>query len=82
MFIVASDDYDGEPSPAELAAIEGEWPVIEAELTLLDAEIAVLAAPRPVPALDWSRVRAAERAVISAWLGWLAGLPRTGREAA
>ncbi len=82
MFIVASDDYDGEPSPDELAAIAAEWPVIEAELSLLDAEIGVISAPRPVTAWQWRRVRAAERAVVSAWLEWLASLPQTGREAA
>lgn len=84
MSIVASDDFDGEPSPAELAAIEAEEPVIAAELDLLDAELAILNVPRPTE-LDWHRVRAAEKAVIAAWLSvWLFRRPlrRTGREVA
>jgi hypothetical protein len=83
MSIVASDAFDGEPSREELAAIEAEWSVIAAEMKLLDAEIAVLAAPRPVPPLDWTRVRAAERDVIAAWLAyWLAESIDAGTEAA
>jgi len=33
-----------EPTLAELAAIEAEWPLIEVELALLDAEIAEVSA--------------------------------------
>jgi hypothetical protein len=38
-------DYDLEPSPAEIAAIELEYPAIEAGVALVDAEIAVLDSP-------------------------------------
>lgn len=33
---------DREPTPAELAAIEAEWPAIEADLAALDQEIRAL----------------------------------------
>lgn len=51
-----------EPSPAELDAIEAEWPLIAAELDVLDAEIAIInAADHGGPAvLDWRRLRRAE----------------------
>jgi hypothetical protein len=49
-----------EPSRAELAAIENEWPLIEAELLLLDAEIRNLIAGHHVSELDVRRVRRAE----------------------
>ncbi|UQU65098.1 DUF6284 family protein [Couchioplanes caeruleus] len=54
-----------EPSPAELDAIEAEWPLIAAELDVLDAEIAIInAADRGGPApLDWRRLRRAEARV-------------------
>ncbi|MGW4462192.1 DUF6284 family protein [Micromonospora sp. NPDC004704] len=52
-----------EPSPAELAEIERELPLIAAEVELLDAEITVLSA-EPLPTeLDWRRVRRAARRV-------------------
>jgi len=54
-------DDDAGPSPADLAAIEHEWPLIAAELDVLDAEIAVLNADEhggPSP-LDWRRLRRA-----------------------
>lgn len=54
-----------EPTRAELAAIEAEWPRIAAEMDLLDAEITMLyAADRggPTP-LDWRRLRRAEARV-------------------
>ena len=47
-------------APAELAAIEAEWPLIEAELALLDAEIAALSVAGGPSPLDWRRVRRAE----------------------
>jgi hypothetical protein len=52
--------YD-EPSPADLAAIEREWPLIEAEMAMLDAQIVILSAEggRPSP-LDWRRLRRAQ----------------------
>jgi hypothetical protein len=56
---------DTEPTAADLAAIEAEWPRIAAEMDLLDAEIAVLnAADRGGPSpLDWRRLRRAEARV-------------------
>jgi hypothetical protein len=59
------DAYDMEPTPADLAAIEAEWPVIEAELGVLDAEIAALSHDGPAP-LDWRRVRRARRQLLAA----------------
>lgn len=62
------DAYDVEPTPAELTAIEAEWPLIEAELALLDAQLAVLnAAGGPSP-LEWRRLRRASRRVLAAQL--------------
>lgn len=57
------DDEAG-PTPAELAAIEREWPLIEAELALLDAEIRVLTADGGPTVLDWRRLRRAEARVL------------------
>ncbi|MEV1107079.1 DUF6284 family protein [Micromonospora sp. NPDC049751] len=54
-----------EPTSAELAAIEAEWPLIEAELSVLDAEISLINAADhggPSP-LDWRRLRRAEARV-------------------
>ena len=48
-----------EPTAADLAAIEAEWPLVEAELALLDAEIRALAAVGGPSALDWRRLRRA-----------------------
>lgn len=59
------DAYDIEPTPADLAAIEAEWPLIEAELGVLDAEIAALTHDGPSP-LDWRRVRRARRRLLTA----------------
>ncbi|TDU89181.1 hypothetical protein EV138_2741 [Kribbella voronezhensis] len=58
---VSSED----PSPADLAAIEREWPLIAADLDLLNAEIACLIAGPNVSALDWRRIRRAERRVLT-----------------
>lgn len=68
-----------EPTEAELAAIEVEWPLIAAELDLLDAEISLLhAADRGGPSpLDWRRLRRAEARVIRA--AAVVARPRTGR---
>lgn len=55
-----------EPSGADLAAIEREWPVIEAEIEELDAWIQVLIADRHVSKLDWRRLRRAQRRVLVA----------------
>ncbi|MEV6368742.1 DUF6284 family protein [Micromonospora musae] len=57
-----------EPTAADLAAIESEWPLIAAELDLLDAEITMLYAEDrggPSP-LDWRRLRRAEAGVTRA----------------
>jgi hypothetical protein len=54
-----------EPSAADLAAIEVEWPLIEAELSLVDAEIRVLTAEGGPSPLDWRRLRRAERRVLA-----------------
>ncbi len=57
--------FDREPTPADLAAIEAEWPVIEAELGVLDAEIAALTHDGGPSALDWRRVRRARRQLLA-----------------
>lgn len=54
-----------EPTAADLAAIDTEWPLIAAELDVLDAEITMLYAEDhggPTP-LDWRRLRRAEARV-------------------
>lgn len=53
-----------EPSPADLAAIEHEWPLIEAELALLDAEIVALNSEGGPSPLDRRRIRRAEQRVM------------------
>ena len=69
-----------EPTAAELAAIEAEWPVIAAELAVLDAEIRALMAVGGGSPLDWRRLRRAERQVIATYARMLAcpagGTPR------
>lgn len=52
------------PSPAELAAIQREWPLIEAEMSLVAAEIRVLTAEPQPTVRDWHRLRTAERHVL------------------
>lgn len=54
-----------EPSAADLAAIDVEWPVIAAGIDVVNAEIALInAADRGGPSpLDWRRLRRAEAAV-------------------
>ncbi|TDU89453.1 hypothetical protein EV138_3021 [Kribbella voronezhensis] len=54
-----------EPTAADLAAIEREWPLIAAELDLLDAEISYINAGPSPSALDRRRVRRAERRVLA-----------------
>ena len=56
---------DTEPTHAELAEIEREWPAIEAELALLDAEIRMLSAEGGSSSLDWRRLRRAQRRVLA-----------------
>jgi hypothetical protein len=53
------------PTAAEMRALVAEEPVIEAEVAVTAAEIDVLASPSE---LAWRRLRAAERALITAWL--------------
>ncbi|TCO45542.1 hypothetical protein EV646_108165 [Kribbella antiqua] len=55
---------DEEPTPADLAAIEQEWPLITAELDLLDAQIAYINAGPAASVLDRRRVRRAEHRVM------------------
>lgn len=55
-----------EPTDADLAAIEREWPVIEAELEELDAWIQILIAGRHASGLDWRRLRRAQRRLLAA----------------
>jgi hypothetical protein len=57
---------DDEPSAADLAAIEREWPLIEAELDLLNAQIALVNAGPNVSVLDGRRARRAAHRVIEA----------------
>jgi hypothetical protein len=68
-----------EPTPAELADIEREWPLIDAELALLDAEIRALAVAGGPSQLDWRRLRRAERRVLAARLRLAA--PATAEQA-
>ena len=63
------------PTPAELAAIEAEWPLIEAELNLLDAEIVALSAAGGPSPLDWRRLRRAERRVLAVRLRLITARP-------
>lgn len=58
-------DESHEPTIAELAEIEQEWPLIDAELDLLNAEIAAITAGESVSAMDRRRVRRAERRVLA-----------------
>jgi hypothetical protein len=64
---------EGEPTAADLSAIEADWPVLAAELAVLDAEIRVLSAAGGPSALDWRRLRRAQRRVLAAQLRQLAG---------
>jgi hypothetical protein len=59
------DDYDMEPTTADLDAIEAEWPVIEAELAILDAEIAVLSTAGGPSPMDRRRLRRARRRLLA-----------------
>lgn len=63
------EKYEGaeeQPSVADLAAIDQEWPLIVAELDLLDAEILILSAVGGPSPLDWRRLRRAEQRVMRA----------------
>jgi Family of unknown function (DUF6284) len=52
-----------EPTAAELAAIEREWPLIAAELAVVDAEVTIADADGQPTELDVRRLRHAEAAV-------------------
>ena len=54
-----------EPTRAELAAVEAEWPLIEVGLALLDAEIAEVSAGSWGAELAWRRYRRLARRVLS-----------------
>ncbi|WP_433530357.1 DUF6284 family protein [Micromonospora sp. CA-263727] len=66
--ITDRDTATAAPTPAELAAIELEWPLIAAELDVLDAEIRLINAEDHggPTALDWRRVRRAQARVTRA----------------
>ncbi|MFJ3764939.1 DUF6284 family protein [Streptomyces sp. NPDC090082] len=70
--------FDGEPSDAELDAVELEMPLILAEIDLLDAEIMTL--DRPAAELDERRIRRARNRVLDERrdLTNRAGLTQTG----
>lgn len=53
-------DMEREPTPAELAAIDAEWPVIAAEIAVVDAEIAAAYAGDSPSELDRRRLRRAQ----------------------
>ncbi|WP_411075327.1 DUF6284 family protein [Streptomyces sp. cmx-4-7] len=60
--VVTANPFDGEPSDAELDAIEQELPLILAEVDLLDAQIMTL--DRPATELDERRLRRARNRVL------------------
>jgi hypothetical protein len=62
--VVTATAFDGEPSPAELDAIDREMPLIRAEIELLDAQITVL--DRTPSQLDARRIRRARNRVLAA----------------
>ncbi|MFF7779482.1 DUF6284 family protein [Streptomyces tanashiensis] len=62
--VVTATPFDGEPSDAELVAIEQEMPLILADVELLDAVIKTL--DRPVSKLDERRIRRARNRVVAA----------------
>ncbi|MEU0358549.1 DUF6284 family protein [Streptomyces cyaneofuscatus] len=62
--VVTATPFDGEPSDAELDAIELEMPVILADVVLLDALIMTI--DRAPSELDHQRIRRARRRVLAA----------------
>ncbi|MCX4590276.1 DUF6284 family protein [Streptomyces sp. NBC_01549] len=64
--VVTADEFDREPTFAELDAIAHEMPVIRAEVELLDAQIITL--DRTPTELDQRRIRRARRKVLTARL--------------
>ncbi|MCU7724566.1 DUF6284 family protein [Actinoplanes sp. KI2] len=73
------DFSDAEPSPADLAAIETEQPLLAAEMLWLDAEISMLDAidRGAVTDLDHRRLRRAEARVIRETFAYVARLTRS-----
>ncbi|MCA1271833.1 DUF6284 family protein [Streptomyces sp. 7G] len=61
---VTATPFDGEPSDAELDAIESESPLILADVALLDAQIMTI--DRTPTELDQQRIRRARRRVLAA----------------
>ncbi|MCC8480911.1 DUF6284 family protein [Streptomyces globisporus] len=61
--VTAATPFDGEPSDAELDAIETESPLILAEVALLDAQIMTI--DRTPTELDHQRIRRARRRVLA-----------------
>ncbi|MEU5981018.1 DUF6284 family protein [Streptomyces sp. NPDC047434] len=62
--VVTAVPFDGEPSDAELGAIETEMPLILAEVDLLDAQIMTI--DRPATELNTRRLRRARNRVLAA----------------
>ena len=54
-----------EPTAADLAAIEAEWPLIAAEIAVVDAEIAIISTPHEPTELDWRRLRRARHRALA-----------------
>jgi hypothetical protein len=61
-----NEPVSAEPTAADLAAIEAEWPQIDAELRVLDAQIRALSTEGGPSPLDWRRLRRAERRALAA----------------
>jgi hypothetical protein len=65
----ASDEgAEQEPTAADLAAIEAEWPEIEAGIDVVDAMTRMALAERPSE-LDWRRLRRAEHRALAVRAG-------------
>ncbi|BAG19719.1 MULTISPECIES: DUF6284 family protein [Streptomyces] len=62
--VVTAAPFDGEPSDAELDAIDREMPAILADVDLLDAQIMTIG--RTPTELDERRIRRARRRVLAA----------------
>jgi uncharacterized protein DUF6284 len=72
---VFPDPGDTDPTWADLAAIEAEWPLIEAELAELDCVIRIVSARRDPNEMDIRRYRRAQRRVLREMQTVLLGLP-------
>ncbi|MFD4275858.1 DUF6284 family protein [Streptomyces cyaneofuscatus] len=62
--VVTATPFDGEPSNAELDAIETEMPLILADVVLLDAQIMTI--DRIPTEVDQQRIRRARRRMLAA----------------